>query len=151
MTDSTELQTVVAERLPSVRRAASTLVEWEKIGTWNNAKMADYLVEKGNVKWTEVSTIARLVYGRSFKEAQRKVRVNLCSLYREMMARGLFAVVESAKNGKVERIKLANLDLAVDRECVNLKLGKMRDRRDCTEEEYTQACAILASHFLEAP
>lgn len=113
-------------------------------GRWNYAFVADHICEQGPLKWISVGQLAKIACGGNNIPNKRKVRARLSGLFNVLLDRRLFLAIEySGKHNSATAVKVADLNSEQDRQKVEVKLNRMRQRREMTEEVYERAMRLL--------
>src|SRR5262245_49220329 len=95
-------------------------------GRWNDIKMADYIMEHGQLRWIEISELAKTAYGHNNKDTKTKARRYLHKIFTLLIDRGVFMVTEyEPQRGRAAlAVKLHDRSSDADRQHIADKLER---------------------------
>ena len=113
-------------------------------GQWNNAQVIDYVIARGSGRWITVGELARFVHLHASPTNKGKVRRCLARLYNALLfEHGLFLVTEYGPHNQAMAVKLLDQKSELELQAAELKLDRMRKRREMSNEQYDEAMRIL--------
>ena len=113
-------------------------------GRWNHQAMATFIIGRGN--WIKIGELAKIGCGSNTIPNKKRVRARLSALFFTFLQRGEFLAIEYAGDyNAATAVKVADLTVQHDRDCVIAKLDRMRQRKEMTEQVYQRTVALLAS------
>jgi hypothetical protein len=113
-------------------------------GRWNNDAMADYIIENGQSDWIPIGQLARDGCGSNTIPNKRRARSRLSQLFTIFRDRGMWLAIDyGGDHNSAMGVKVANVELAEDRQNVEAKLERMRKRKELTQENYERSLALL--------
>ncbi len=131
-------------------RTAPTLVsvgnkQVSSSGRWNDALMAQYVMEHGRKKWLDIRELARVAYLSASPANQTRVRQCLHKLFTHLMKQHaeILAVEYNGKNRSASAVKLYDGKTEAERQAATIKLDRMKLRGEIAAEQYTQALELL--------
>lgn len=131
----------------TVRRGRGEII---LAGRWNNALVAEYVLERATKKFLRIEPIATFVYHRNDENNRRRVRKNMTNLFKTFLGRGhLLAVEYYGERGSASAVKLADMKNPAERQLVDAKLKRMFDSKEITRKDYEKAQRLadeLANH-----
>jgi hypothetical protein len=112
-------------------------------GLFNPGLMADFVDHHGRSKWLKVGELARTAYGQNTERSRVCARRALPRLFWVLFQRSDLLIYEYGEHGRIEAVKICDVSLEQDRQCVEAKLTRMKQRKEMTTEQYDKALAIL--------
>ena len=97
---------------------------------WNNDLMADWVIANAREKWIPIGKLASRAYGRDSEQNRHRVRKCISRLFIFLLTlRGeVLAVEYGAPNHGASAIKLYDGASELERQSINIKLDRMRQR-----------------------
>lgn len=115
-------------------------------GQLNIEIVAGYILDNGANKWVEVSDLAKLAYGRPFKENLRRVRKELHRIRKRLITLGYFMIAEhdgSLRGRPYARVKILIKDSDYERQLAELTLKALFKRNELSAEMYEMARLLV--------
>ena len=112
-------------------------------GLFNPGLMADFVDRHGRNKWLKVGELARTAYGQNTERSRVCTRRALPRLFWVLFQRNDLLIYEYGEHGRIEAIKICDVGLEQDRQCVDAKLIRMKQRKEMTTEQYEKALMML--------
>mgnify|MGYP001605570804 CR=1 FL=1 len=114
-------------------------------GRWNNELMADHILVNGRLKWLTIGELSKVAYNDGSPRNKKRVRQCLHQLFRTLMLKhGELLVIEyGSPNNRAKAVKLFDCTSEIDRQNLEIKLDRMRKRRELSMEQYENAVLIL--------
>ena len=112
-------------------------------GLFNPGLMADFVGNHGRGKWLKVGELARTAYGQNTERSRASARRALPRLFWVLFQRSDLLIYEYGEHGRVEAVKICDVSLEQDRQCVEAKLTRMKQRKEMSTEQYDKALMML--------
>jgi hypothetical protein len=114
-------------------------------GRWNDSVMAGFVLANRD-RWIKVGELAKVGCGGNTIPNKRRVRSHVNGLFLELLQRGVFMAVETGSRNETQAVKVADPTSEADRQNVQIKMERMRKRREITAERYERAMEVLSSY-----
>jgi ubiquinone/menaquinone biosynthesis C-methylase UbiE len=112
-------------------------------GRWNDGIMADYVLLHGRAKWLPIRDLARVAYCNGTPRSQERVRACLHKLFRTVLSRGELLVIEyGPPHNSAKALKIFDKNSELERQTLQSKLERMRQRRELSSEQYEHAMLL---------
>ena len=113
-------------------------------GRWNDALMADYVIQEGTIRWIKIGELAGVGCARNTIDTKKLVRSRLSSLFKELRERNKFLAIRYTDQHKAaSEVKIADLASEEEKKNVLVKLKSMKRRKEMSEEQYEKSLALL--------
>jgi len=104
---------------------------------------ADYLLVNARKQWLKVADLSKVFCGAVTIEGKRRVRKNMCRVFTCLLNHGEFLVYETVTNGRINAVKLLDVQSEQERQAARPQLERMKQRHQLTTAKYEKALQVI--------